>query len=90
MNVTLGYHVQEPVRSPFRRTCAHASLSRLRDSCHHERYLRLVLATLARDGYGNIAEADVITALQTFHGLWAQLFPAEKVRRRKTRISCAP
>ena len=39
-----------------------------------------VLATLARDGHGDIAEADAITALQTFHGLWAQLFPAEQAR----------
>jgi hypothetical protein len=39
-----------------------------------------VLATLARDGHGDIADADVIAALQTFHDLWAQLFPSEQAR----------
>ncbi|MDN2584060.1 recombinase family protein [Aquibium sp. ELW1220] len=39
-----------------------------------------VLATLAREGHGDISDADVIEALKTFHGLWAQLFPAEQAR----------
>jgi hypothetical protein len=39
-----------------------------------------VLATLARDGHGDFAEADAIAALQGFHGLWGQLFPAEQAR----------
>jgi site-specific DNA recombinase len=39
-----------------------------------------VLATLARDGHDDFAEADAIAALQGFHGLWGQLFPAEQAR----------
>jgi site-specific DNA recombinase len=39
-----------------------------------------VLATLARDGHDDIAEADAISALQGFQGLWGQLFPAEQAR----------
>ena len=39
-----------------------------------------VIATLARDGRADINEADAIAALQGFHGLWTQLFPAEQAR----------
>ena len=39
-----------------------------------------VLATLARDGHDDFAEADAIAALQGFQGLWGQLFPAEQAR----------
>ena len=39
-----------------------------------------VLATLARDGHHDFAEADAIAALQGFQGLWGQLFPAEQAR----------
>jgi site-specific DNA recombinase len=39
-----------------------------------------VLATLARDGHDDFAEADAIAALQGFQGLWSQLFPAEQAR----------
>ena len=39
-----------------------------------------VLATLARDGHDDLAEADAIAALQGFQGLWGQLFPAEQAR----------
>ena len=39
-----------------------------------------VLATFARDGHHDFAEADAIAALQGFQGLWGQLFPAEQAR----------
>ena len=39
-----------------------------------------VLATLARDGHRDFAEADSIAELQEFKGLWGQLFPAEQAR----------
>jgi len=38
-----------------------------------------VLATLARNGHV-IPDAEVITALQQFQGLWDQFFPAEQTR----------
>ncbi|WP_319825827.1 recombinase family protein [Thalassovita sp.] len=38
-----------------------------------------VLAALAREGH-DIPERDVVTALQQFHDLWDQLFPAEQTR----------
>ena len=38
-----------------------------------------VIAHLAREGHA-FAEADVISALQTFEDVWAQLFPAEQTR----------
>ncbi len=38
-----------------------------------------VIAHLAREGHA-FAEADVISALQTFDDVWGQLFPAEQTR----------
>ncbi|GEM_PF-805566 len=38
-----------------------------------------VIAHLAREGHA-FAEADVISALQTFEDVWGQLFPAEQTR----------
>lgn len=38
-----------------------------------------VIAHLAREGH-SFAEADVISALQTFEDVWSQLFPAEQTR----------
>ncbi|WP_116131725.1 hypothetical protein [Tropicimonas sp. IMCC34043] len=38
-----------------------------------------VIAHLAREGHA-VAEADVISALQTFEDVWGQLFPAEQTR----------
>ncbi|WYK05847.1 site-specific recombinase [Cereibacter sphaeroides f. sp. denitrificans] len=38
-----------------------------------------VIAHLAREGHA-FAEADVISALQTFDDVWGQLFPAERTR----------
>ena len=38
-----------------------------------------VIAHLAREGHA-FAEADVISALQTFEDVWSQLFPAEQTR----------
>ncbi|NUM89594.1 MAG: hypothetical protein HUU37_10350, partial [Bdellovibrionales bacterium] len=38
-----------------------------------------VIAHLAREGHA-FAEADVISALQTFEEVWGQLFPAEQTR----------
>jgi hypothetical protein len=38
-----------------------------------------VAATL-REDRGKAAEADAIEALQDFHALWGQLFPAEQAR----------
>lgn len=37
------------------------------------------IAHLAREGHA-YAEADVISALQTFEDVWGQLFPAEQTR----------
>ncbi len=38
-----------------------------------------VLAHMAREGH-EIADADAISALEQFHDLWGQLFPAEQAR----------
>jgi site-specific DNA recombinase len=38
-----------------------------------------VIAHLAREGHA-FADADVISALQTFEDVWSQLFPAEQTR----------
>jgi site-specific DNA recombinase len=38
-----------------------------------------VIAHLAREGHA-FAEADVISALQTFEDVWGRLFPAEQAR----------
>ena len=39
-----------------------------------------VMATLARDGHGDITQAEAVAALQGFDDLWAQLFPGEQAR----------
>ena len=39
-----------------------------------------VIAAMEREDMADIAEADVITTLQGFSDLWAQLFPAEQAR----------
>jgi len=39
-----------------------------------------VIAVMEREDMADIAEADVITTLQGFSDLWAQLFPAEQAR----------
>jgi site-specific DNA recombinase len=39
-----------------------------------------VMATLTRDGRGDITQAEAVGALQGFDALWAQLFPGEQAR----------
>jgi hypothetical protein len=38
------------------------------------------IAATLREDRGKAAEADAIEALQDFHALWGQLFPAEQAR----------
>jgi hypothetical protein len=39
-----------------------------------------VMATLTREGHGDVTEAEAVAALQGFDELWAQLFPGEQAR----------